>query len=74
MTSPAKESVMRLLTMKQVCERVGFCRTHVNRFRTDEAYSHLGFPKPVRIGFKVLWSEGEIDDWITAQLAKRQLP
>ncbi len=62
---------MRLLTMKQVCEKVGFSRTQINRFRHDEKYAHVAFPRPIVQGIKVLWSEDEIDDWIRLQLAKR---
>lgn len=65
---------MKLLTMKQVCAKVGFSRAHINRFRSDPEYAFVGFPRPVRIGLKVLWSEDEVDDWIHKQLAKRQLP
>lgn len=65
---------MKLLTMKQVCAKVGFSRAHINRFRNDPEYEDLGFPKAARIGFKVLFPEDEIDDWIQAQLDKRQLP
>lgn len=62
---------MKLLTMKQVCEKVGFSRAHINRFRFDEEYAHVGFPKAARVGSKVLFSGDEIDDWIIKQLAKR---
>ncbi|MGI1661360.1 helix-turn-helix transcriptional regulator [Palleronia sp. KMU-117] len=63
---------MRLLTKKVVCERIGFSPAHLDRFRFDEDYAHLSFPKPVRIGFKVLWSEEEVDAWINTQLASRE--
>ena len=62
---------MKLLTKKQVCEKIGFSRAHVDRLTHDEKYAHLGFPKPTHVGFKVLWSEAEVDEWIEAQLAKR---
>lgn len=65
---------MKLLTMKQVCEKVGFSRAHINRFRFCDEYAHVGFPEPARVGFKVLFSEGEIDAWIATQLAKRETP
>ncbi len=61
----------RLLTKKQVCEKIGFSRAHVDRLRNDEKYADLAFPKPVRIGFKVLWCETEVENWILTQLAKR---
>lgn len=65
---------MKLLTMKQVCQKIGFSRAHIDRFRSDPRYRSVQFPKPVQIGFKVLWSEDELDAWITAQLNKRQSP
>lgn len=63
---------MKLLTKKAVAAKIGFCLAHLDRFRFDPAYAYLGFPQPVRIGYKVLWSESEVDDWIEAQLAKRR--
>ena len=62
---------MRLLTKKEVCKKVGFCSAHIDRFRNDPAYAHLEFPVATKIGFKVLWSEQEVDDWIQAQLDRR---
>ena len=66
------DCTMRLLTKKEVCAKVGFSRAHVDRLTNDPAYAHYGFPKPTRIGVKVLWSEAEIDEWIVAQLARRE--
>ena len=60
-----------LLTKKMVAAKIGFSLTHIDRFRFDPAYAWLGFPKPVRIGWKVLWSSREVNKWILAQLAKR---
>lgn len=62
---------MKLLTMTQVCEKVGLSRTQVNRFRHDDEYAHVGFPKAAVVGIKVLFEERELDDWIRLQLAKR---
>lgn len=61
----------RLLTKKLVCEKVGFSRAHVDRLTNDADYAHYGFPKPCRIGIKVLWDEREIDAWIEHWLAQR---
>lgn len=63
---------MRLLTKKEVAKKIGFSNAHLDRFRFDPAYVHVVFPQPVRIGYKVLWSEEEVDDWIRSQLSKRQ--
>lgn len=62
---------MRLLTKKMVCQKIGFSPAHLDRFRSDDQYTHLCFPAPVRIGVKVLWSEEEVDSWIAGQLSKR---
>lgn len=62
---------MRLIPKKEVCKKIGFSAAHLDRFRSDERYAHLSFPAPVRIGFKVLWSEEEVEKWIADQLAKR---
>lgn len=62
---------MKLLSMKQVAEKVGLSRTQINRFRHDDDYSHVGFPRPTVIGVKVLFAEHEVDDWIIWWLAKR---
>lgn len=65
---------MRLLTKKQVCDKVGVSRAYVDRLTNDRDYARYGFPKPTRIGFRVLWSEAEVHAWIEAQLAKRTAP
>jgi predicted DNA-binding transcriptional regulator AlpA len=62
---------MRLLTKRDVCQKIGFSRAHVDRLTNDEDYAKFAFPKPTRIGYKVLWSETEVDAWIAAQLARR---
>lgn len=61
---------MKLLTLKQVCDKVGYSRTHVKRLAFEKEYAYIGFPKAVK-HFKLFWSEDEIDDWIRLQLAKR---
>lgn len=71
MKSPKREIDMKLLTMKQVCEKVGYSRTQINRFWKEVEYASVGFPKPCKQLFKLLWSENEVDGWILAQLAKR---
>ncbi|MEO0938555.1 MAG: AlpA family phage regulatory protein [Pseudomonadota bacterium] len=62
----------RLLSKKQVREIVGFSFAHIDRMECDEAYTHLGFPKRVQIGFRVFWVEEEIHTWVAAQIAKRE--
>ena len=58
---------MRLLRLKDVQDKIG--RKH------SWIYSQIAlgkFPAPVRHGVKVVaWPEHEIDNWIAAQIAKR---
>jgi len=61
----------RLLSKKQVREIVGFSFAHIDRMESDPAYTHLGFPKRVQIGFRVFWVEEEVHAWVAAQIAKR---
>lgn len=62
---------MRLLSKKEVREKVGFSPAHIARMETEPEYAHLGFPKRVRIGFRVFWVELEIEDWIRQRIAIR---
>ena len=57
----------RLLTKKELRQKIGFSFAHIDRLET----SMLTFPKRVRIGFRVFWSEREVDRWIADQLANR---
>ena len=61
----------RLISKKQVKEIVGFGLAHIDRMENDPAYTHLGFPKRVRIGFRVFWVEEEVYAWVAKQIAKR---
>lgn len=57
---------MRLLSKKQVREKVSLS------FATIERKEKEGlFPKRVNLGFRVAFVEAEIDEWIKAQIAKR---
>lgn len=62
---------MRLLTINQVAEMLGVSRTQVNRYRHDDDYAHLGFPRPLVLGIKVLFLEAEVFDWLQKRLDKR---
>lgn len=57
---------MKLLSKKQVRERVSYSFAHIDRLEADGR-----FPKRVRLGFRVAWVEDEIDDWINARIAER---
>lgn len=61
----------RLLSKKQVKEIVGFSFAHLDRFETDPDYSHMGFPKRVKVGFRVFYVASEIDSWVAETIANR---
>lgn len=61
----------KLLSKKQVKEIVGFGLSHIDRMVHEPEYEHFGFPKPVKIGFRVFFVEAEINGWVASQIAKR---
>lgn len=58
---------MKLLSKKQVKEKVLYSYAHIDRLE------HAGlFPKRLRLGQqRVGWLESEVDDWIKTKLDKR---
>jgi len=61
---------MKLLTKKQVREMVSYSFAHIDRLEKDGK-----FPRRVRLGqMRVVWVESEIEEWIKAQIAKRDAP
>jgi prophage regulatory protein len=61
---------MRLLSKKQVRERVVYSPAHIARLEAAGS-----FPKRIRLGQgRVGWLETEIDDWITSRVAERDNP
>jgi prophage regulatory protein len=65
---------MKLLSKKAVREKVGVSFAQIDRWEKDAEYAHLEFPARTRIGFKVFWSDEEIDDFIRRQLERREAP
>lgn len=61
----------RLLSKKQVKEIVGFSPAHIDRMEFEDDYAHLGFPRRVKIGFRVFWVASEINDWVAERIATR---
>lgn len=58
---------MKLLTKKEVKQRVCYSFAHIDRIEKEGK-----FPKRVQLGpQRVAWLESEIDDWIAALVAKR---
>lgn len=61
----------RLLSMKQIQELIPLSRAQLDRYVSDPAYAHLGFPKPFKIGFRVFFLEQDIVDWIDRMTDQR---
>jgi len=62
----------KLISKKQVCEKLSLSRAQIDRYTNDPSYRHIGFPKPVRLGQgRVAWVESEIDDWIAKRINDR---
>ena len=58
---------MRLLTFRQVRERIVYSRQHWDRMIAEGRA-----PKPVRLGpHRVAWLEEEIDAWVAERVARR---
>jgi prophage regulatory protein len=63
----ADTAPIRMLRLRQVREKTGMSQSCIYR-----AMSDAGFPRPARIGARaVAWLESEVDEWLTARLAKR---
>jgi len=61
---------MKLLTKKQVREKVTYSFAHIDRLEAAGK-----FPNRVHLGqSRVAWDEKEIDDWIRDRLAERETP
>jgi prophage regulatory protein len=62
--------MMRILSKKQVRERVLYSPSHIDRLEKEKK-----FPQRVKIGpNRVGWIEDEIDAWIAVFIAKRDNP
>jgi len=61
---------MRLLSKKQVREKVLYSPAHIARLEAAGK-----FPKRIRLGQgRVGWLELEIDEWLCARIAERDNP
>src|SRR5712691_8982350 len=65
---PSWEFAMRFLSKRKVSEKIGLSRTEIDR---KEAAGK--FPTRVQVGFRVFWVESEVDGWMEALIAKRNL-
>lgn len=64
-----RRKIKRLLRRPIVEDRTGHCRSSIYALMASG-----DFPKPVRIGEKsVAWVEDEIDAWVEARIAARDV-
>jgi prophage regulatory protein len=68
-TLPVEEARMRIMRLPEVCRRVGYSPMHI--WRRERAGT---FPRRVRLGpNSVGWIAEEIDAWIEARIAERDV-
>ena len=63
---------LRVLRRRETCEKVGFTAPST----LYDAMERHGFPRPIKLGGSgkgaaVGWVESEVEDWLRAQVAKR---
>lgn len=59
MASTIKQA-LKILRIKQVCERVGICKSHIYKMMHDGK-----FPASIKLGERSTgWFEHEIDNWL----------
>jgi prophage regulatory protein len=63
---------LRVLRRRETCEKVGFTAPST----LYDAMERHGFPRPIKLGgagkgAAVGWVESEVEDWLRAQVAKR---
>lgn len=69
MLSP-EQSAMRLLSKRQVREKVLYSPQHIDRLEKEGK-----FPKRVRLGpSRVGWVESEVDEWLECLIRQRDIP
>ena len=57
----------RLVTMRELVERVPFSRVHIYRLIRDGK-----FPAPIKLGDRrVAFLENEVESWVAARIAER---
>ena len=65
--SPQTREPTRLLSIRQVCNRVPYHRVYIHRLVARGA-----FPKPVKTGKRRNgWIEAEVEAWIAERIARR---
>jgi len=61
-------SAQHLLTLEAVCEKVSLSHTTVYKGIKEGT-----FPRPGKFGKRSLWSESEVDEWISQLMADRDV-
>lgn len=67
-TSYEESAMMRFLSKKDVRSKIGLSFATLDRMEKDKA-----FPKRVQINFRVFWLEAEVEEWMRARIARRDL-
>ena len=65
---------MNILRPKATAVKCGVTPITVRRWATEEKYAHKNFPKPISLGENsVGYVEAEIDTWLEARAAEREV-
>lgn len=61
---------MEFLRMKEVCERVGFCRSTLYKLMSENK-----FPQPIKIGDRAIaWTDDTITEWMQQRIDQSTNP
>ncbi len=63
---------MQALRLRKTAEKVGVHPMTVRRWATEERYSGLAFPKPIKLGDNsIAFIEEEVDRWLKQRMSER---
>ena len=63
---------MNILRPKATAAKCGVTPITIHRWASDPKYTHMGFPKPIRLGDNsVGYIEDEVDSFLAERVAKR---
>jgi predicted DNA-binding transcriptional regulator AlpA len=57
----------RFLSKKQVREKISLSYAQIDRLEAEGR-----FPSRVRVGFRVMWVEQEVEEWMLKRIAERR--
>lgn len=74
--------VQRLISKSQLCAKILYSPSHVDRLEYDPDYANEEFPKRIVLGryrsgankgrpSRVAWVEDEVDTWLEKKVARR---